>query len=43
MGANVKLAASIRQRLLNLISDGSEDILQVLVKYSLFRTLYRLA
>jgi predicted nucleotidyltransferase component of viral defense system len=43
MSEKVNLAASIRQRLLNLARERGDDFQQVLVNYALERLLYRLA
>jgi predicted nucleotidyltransferase component of viral defense system len=43
MSEKANLAASIRQRLLNLARERSQDFQQMLVNYALERLLYRLA
>jgi predicted nucleotidyltransferase component of viral defense system len=43
MSEKANLAASIRQRLLNLARERSQDFQQILVNYALERLLYRLA
>lgn len=43
MTAKANIAASIRQRLLNLARERREDFQQMLVNYALERLLYRLA
>jgi hypothetical protein len=41
--ARANLAASVRQRLLNLAKERNEDFEQILVRYALERLLYRLS
>jgi hypothetical protein len=43
MKEKTNIAASIRQRLLNLARERGEDFQQLLVSYALERVLYRLA
>jgi predicted nucleotidyltransferase component of viral defense system len=43
MKKKAQLAASVRQRLLNLARERGEDFQQLLVSYALERLLYRLA
>lgn len=42
-GKQINVAASVKQRLLNLVKERSEDFQQILVRYALERLLYRLA